>query len=264
MISLTLISTLTALGILGGFFAGLLGFGGGVMMFPLLYYIPPLFGLSRLDAVTVAAVVISQVFFSTIIGGMAHLRHRRVHRRLVLGAGPASAIGSFAGAVISAKVSEDLLLVLFGFITVLVLGMMFLPAPDQAQEDLSREQVTVALLPLMVCSLAAGVLIGLLGAGNFIFVPLLIYVLKIPTRIAIGSSLFIAMMNTSSGFLGKLLTGQIPVLLASSVVIGAAIGAVVGEKLHSKVPIKTLRQIYGAMVALIAARVWMTLLGFDT
>lgn len=264
MISLTLISTLTALGILGGFFAGLLGFGGGVMMFPLLYYIPPLFGLSRLDAKTVAAVVVSQVFFSTIIGGMAHLRHRRVHRRLVLGAGPASAIGSFTGAVLSDRVSEELLLALFGIITVLVLGMMFLPSPNQAQEDLSQDQITVALLPLIFCALAAGSVIGLLGAGNFVFVPLLIYVLKVPTRIAIGSSLFIAMMNTSSGFLGKLLTGQIPLLLASSVVIGAAIGAVVGEKLHSKISTQTLRQIYGVMVAVIAARVWMTLLGFDT
>jgi uncharacterized protein len=262
MISLTLISTLTALGILGGLFAGLLGFGGGVMMFPLLYYIPPLFGLSRLDAKTVAAVVISQVFFSTIIGGMAHLRHRRVHRRLVLGAGPASAVGSFAGAVLSGTVSEELLLALFGIITVLVLGMMFLPSPDHAQENLSRGQVRVALLPLILCSLAAGSVIGLLGAGNFVFVPLLIYVLKVPTRIAIGSSLFIAMMNTSSGFLGKLLTGQIPPLLASSVIIGAAIGAVIGEKLHSKISAQTLRQIYALMVAIIAARVWMTLLGF--
>ena len=264
MISLTLISTLTALGILGGFFAGLLGFGGGVIMFPLLYYIPPLLGLSRLDAKTVAAVVISQVFFSTIIGGMAHLRHRRVHRRLVLGAGPPSAIGSFVGAVLTAKVAEDLLLGLFGVITVLVLGMMFLPEPNQVQENLPREHVKVALLPLTLCSLAAGVLIGLLGAGNFVFVPLLIYVLKVPTRIAIGSSLFIAMMNTSSGFLGKLLTGQIPLLLASTVVIGGAIGAVIGEKLHSKISTQALRQIYGVMVALIAARVWMSLLGFDT
>jgi uncharacterized protein len=264
MISLTLISSLAALGVLGGFFAGLLGFGGGVMMFPLLYYIPPLLGLSRLDAKTVAAVVISQVFFSTIIGGMAHLRHRRVHWRLVLGAGPTSAIGSFAGAVLSGKVSEDLLLALFGIITVLVLGMMFLPAPDHAQEDLSQERVKVALLPLMACSLAAGSVIGLLGAGNFVFVPLLIYVLKVPTRIAIGSSLFIAMMNTSSGFLGKLLTGQIPLLLASSVVIGAASGALVGEKLHGNISAKTLRQIYGVMVAVIAVRVWMTLFGFAT
>jgi uncharacterized membrane protein YfcA len=264
MISLALLSTLAALGVVGGFFAGLLGFGGGVMMFPLLYYIPPLLGLSRLDANTVAAVVISQVFFSTIIGGVAHLRQRRVHRPIVLGAGPASAIGSFAGAVLSAKVSEDLLLALFGIITVLVLGMMFLSVPSQAQEDLPREHLMVALLPLTLYSLAVGVLIGFLGAGNFVFVPLLIYVLKVPTRIAIGSSLFIAMMNTSSGFLGKLLTGQIPLLLASSVIVGAAIGALIGEKLHSKISTRTLRQIYAVLVALIAARVWMTLLGFDT
>lgn len=263
MISLSLISTLV-LGVLGGIFAGLLGFGGGVMMFPLLYYVPPLLGLSRLDAKTVAAVVISQVFFSTIIGGMAHLRHRRVHRRIVLGAGSASALGSFTGAVLSGRVSEDLLLALFGIITVLVLGMMFLPPPSHAQEELSQEQVVVALLPLIVCSLAAGSVIGLLGAGNFVFVPFLIYVLKVPTRIAIGSSLFIAMMNTSSGFLGKLLTGQIPLLLASSVIIGAAIGALLGEKLHGNISAKTLRQIYGIMVAVIAARVWMSLLGFAT
>jgi uncharacterized protein len=262
MISLTLISTLTALGVVGGFFAGLLGFGGGVMMFPLLYYIPPLLGLSRLDAKTVAAVVISQVFFSTIIGGMAHLRHRRVHRRLVLGAGPASAMGSFSGAVLSGRASEDFLMALFGIITVLVLGMMFLPPPDHVQENLSQDQIVVALPPLILCSFAAGSIIGLLGAGNFVFVPLLIYVLKVPTRIAIGSSLFIAMMNTSSGFVGKLVTNQIPLLLAASVVIGAAIGALIGEKLHGNVSAKTLRQIYGVMVAIIAARVWMTLLGF--
>ena len=76
--------------------------------------------------------------------------------------------------------------------------------------------------------------------------------------------MFIAMMNTSSGFLGKLLTGQIPLLLASTVIVGAAIGAVIGEKLHSRISSRTLRQIYGIVVALIAARVWITLLGFDT
>jgi uncharacterized membrane protein YfcA len=57
-------------------------------------------------------------------------------------------------------------------------------------------------------------------------------------------------------------TNQIPLLLAASVVIGAAIGALIGEKLHGNVSAKTLRQIYGVMVAIIAARVWMTLLGF--
>ncbi|MEX0806621.1 MAG: sulfite exporter TauE/SafE family protein [Candidatus Binatia bacterium] len=263
MTGITLITTLAALGVIGGFFSGLLGFGGGVLMFPLLYYVPPLFSLPKLDAKIVAAIVISQVFFSTIIGGMAHLRRRRVHGRITLVAGITSATGSLAGGIVSGWTSEHVLLVLFGIISAIVLLMMFLPAPNKEQEEVSVEKVTVPLLPLSVCSLATGIVIGFLGAGNFVFVPLLIYVLKVPTRIAIGSSLFIAMMNTFSGFLGKLITGQIPLMLATSVVVGAAAGALVGEKIHRQVSAQTLRQIYAVMVWLIAIRVWITIVGFN-
>ena len=69
-----------------------------------------------------------------------------------------------------------------------------------------------------------GIVVGFLGAGNFVFVPLLIYILRVPTRIAIGSNLVIAVLSTSSGFLGKLLTGQIPFLMTLAVVIGAGLG----------------------------------------
>src|SRR5207247_10261129 len=91
--SAVLIVTLASVGAIGGFFAGLLGFGGGVVMFPLLYYVPPLLGLERLDAKTVAAVVITQVFFSTLIAGMGHLRRGRVHRRIALPPGITSRVG---------------------------------------------------------------------------------------------------------------------------------------------------------------------------
>ena len=80
--SVTLIATLVGLGFVGGFFAGLLGFGGGVLMFPLLFYVPPLLGLVPMDVKTVAAIVASQVFFSTLTGGTAHLRSGQVQGRL--------------------------------------------------------------------------------------------------------------------------------------------------------------------------------------
>jgi uncharacterized protein len=260
--SAVLIGGLTFLGAVGGFFAGLLGFGGGVVMFPLLYYVPPLLGLERLDAKTVAAVVMTQVFFSTLVGGLAHLRSGRVHARIVFAAGVTSAIGSFVGGVTSKWTSERFLLLLFGIATLLVLAMMLLPAPNRELEKVSLEKVAVATVPLSLCSFATGILIGFLGAGNFIFVPLLIYILKVPTRIAIGSSLFIAMMNTASGFLGKLTTGQIPWLVAIIVVIGASIGALVGERVHRRFPATMLRYVYGIMVGLIALRIWLTLLDF--
>lgn len=75
--SLTLVAILVVLGGIGGFAAGFLGVGGGVLLFPLPLYIPLLLGLENLDAKTVAALVISQVFFATLIGGSAHWRHGR-------------------------------------------------------------------------------------------------------------------------------------------------------------------------------------------
>ena len=258
--SAALIFSLTLTGAAGGLFSGVLGFGGGVVMFPLLYYVPPLLGWEALHAKTVAAVVITQVFFSTLIGGFAHLRSGRVHRRIALSAGMSSAAGAFVGGAASQWTSERFLLLLFGVSTLLVLAMMFLPAPSKELEKLPPERVVVAPFLLSLCSLVTGLLIGFLGAGNFVFVPLLIYVFRVPTRIAIGSSLFIATINTGSGFLGKLATGQIPWLIATVVVIGAGIGTLVGEKIHRRLPTPLLRYLYAAMVALIAARIWFSIL----
>jgi len=251
-----LIVTLAGLGATGGFFAGLLGFGGGVVMFPLLYYVPPLLGLPRLEAKTVAAIVISQVFFSALIGGLAHLRSGRVKGRIAMVAGIASSVGSFAGGVASRWASERFLLLLFGIATLPAGLVMLLPAP-RPQED--NGSVSVAPILLGSYSFVTGIVIGFLGAGNFAFVSLLIYVSKVPTRFAIGSSLFIALMNTSTGFFGKLLTGQIPLLVSSVVIAGAAVGALIGERLHRRLSPKVLRSIYALLVALIAVRVWLTI-----
>jgi uncharacterized protein len=253
-----LIAAIGALGAVGGFLSGLLGFGGGVLMFPLLYYVPPLLGLGRYDAQTVAAIVITQVFFSALVGGLAHLRGGQVRGPLVLNAGIASALGSFAGGLASSWVSERFLLVLFGLVTLSVLLMMFLSGRTDDQDKRDKTTLTVRSIPLICCSMATGMIIGFLGAGNFVFVPLLIYIFKVPTRIAIGSSLFIALMNSASGFVGKFVTGQIPPI-ALAVVLGAAFGALAGEKAHHRFSTYALRLVYGGMVLLITIRVWLTI-----
>lgn len=258
--SIGLLATLASLGSLGGFAAGLLGVGGGVVMFPLLFYVPPALGLETLDAKSVAAVVVSQVFLSSLIGGAAHWRHGRVHRPLTLAGGPASAVGAFFGGVVSKWASEWLLLLIFGAVTLGVAAMMFLPAPSVERELLPAGKVNVPTLPLAAVACVTGVVVGLLGAGNFVFVPLLIYVFKVPTRIAIGSNLFIAMLSTLAGFLGKLVTGQIPLVLTVAVVSGACLGVLIGERSHGFFPPRALRCLYAAMVGIITVRVWISLL----
>ena len=254
----TTLFTIALLGCAGGFFSGLLGFGGGVVMFPLLYYAPPLIGLAPIDAKTVAAIVITQVFFSTMVGGAAHFRSGRVQWRLAFAAGISSAVGAFLGGAASARVTERFLLVLFTVVTLLTGAMMVLPPPTEAQENLSVDQVVFPLNALVFLSLLTGVVVGFLGAGNFVFVPLLIYLVKIPTRIAIASSLFIAMMNTLFGFIGKLAAGQVLLGPAVAVVAGAALGASLGERVHGHVSPRALRRIYAAMVFVIAVRLLIT------
>jgi uncharacterized protein len=251
---------LSSLGALSGLSAAFIGLGGGILLFPLLLYLPPYLGLAPVDAKTAAALVVSEVFFAGVIGGLAHRRKGRIHNRLTIIGAVSSAVGAFLGALTSKWVSEEFLLVLFGVTTVVAGVIMFLPGPSSELDEAHLDSIVVPSLPLAVISLSIGAVVGLMGSGNFLFIPLLIYVLRIPTRIAIGSSLVIYVFNSLAGFVGKLVSGQIPLLPALAVIIGASLGALAGEKFHSKVSPRVLRYVYCAVVAIVALRVWITLL----
>jgi uncharacterized membrane protein YfcA len=253
--------TLFSLAGAAGFGAGFVGLGGGLLLFPLLLYVPPYLDFEPIDPKTVAALVLSQVFFGGLVGGIAHWREGRVHGKLILVGAIASSAGAFLGGVASKWVSEWFLVLLFGVVTIVAGAVMFLPAPSPEREAASIRSIAIPTFSLAAIALAIGVVVGLLGAGNFLFVPLLIYVLRLPTRISIGSSLIIFVANGFSGFLGKLVTAQIPVLMSVAVIAGASIGAFVGEKCHGRVSAQVLRYTYAGIIAIVALRVWSTILG---
>ena len=256
-----LLLTLLTLAGVAGFGAGFIGLGGGLLLFPLLLYLPPFFGLDPINAKTVAALVISQVLFGGLVGGLAHWRHGRVHGKIFLVGGIASSGGAFLGGIASKWVSEWFLLLLFGVVTVIAGAVMFLPAPSAERETRQVASVSIPTVHLSAIAVLVGVVVGLLGAGNFLFVPLLIYVLKIPTRMTIGSCLVIYVLNGLSGFLGKLITGQVPLVMSVAVILGAGVGAIAGEKCHSRVSPQFLRYAYAGVIAIVALRIWSTLLG---
>lgn len=253
--------TLFALAGVAGFGSGFIGVGGGLLLFPLLLYVPPYLGLEAIDAKTVAALVLSQVFFGGLVGGVAHWRHGRVHGKLILVGGIASSAGAFFGGIASNWVSEWFLLLLFGIVTIIAGAVMFRPAPSADREAANIDSVIIPSVALGAIALAVGVVVGLLGAGNFLFVPLLIYLLKMPTRMSIGSSLVIYVVNGLFGFLGKLVTGQIPFFMTVAIIAGASLGAFAGEKCHSRVSPTVLRYAYAAIIAIVALRIWTTILG---
>jgi uncharacterized membrane protein YfcA len=158
-------------------------------------------------------------------------------------------------------VSEWFLLLLFGVITLIAGAIMFMPGPTAETEGASLEDISIPTVSLGAISLFVGLVVGLLGAGNFLFVPLLIYLLRIPTRITIGSALAIHVLNGFAGFAGKFITGQVPLLMTIAVLLGAGVGAFAGEKCHSRVSPAVLRYAYAGVIAVVALRIWSTILG---
>ena len=265
---LTLVAILVGLGAAGGFSAGLLGVGGGVLMFPLLYYVPPLLGLvphgcqdGRRHCCE------SGVFF------YAYRRHRASPQRpsagavIALTAGTVSAATAFAGSVASQWASERFLLVLFGVVTVIAVLIM-LAARASASETNSGGRAISACRPLPLARLFARNRHGhrLSRRRQFhlcarVDLSSIGYRHESPSAAACS----VAIMSTASGFLGKLVTGQIPLVVAGARRRRRHDGRVGGRTRSSDVfRARCCGGVYAVLVALIAVRIWLTILGLDS
>ncbi len=253
--TLAFAATLLALGLLGAFVAGLLGVGGAIVMIPLLLYVPPLLDVGRLDMKSVAGVTMTQVLVAAASGMLAHRRHGAVNARLAWVGGVAMAGGSLVGALGSKFVSDEVLLLVFALMVTAAALLIFMPAAWGADEDAT--QVRFSSVRAAIVAGGVGVAAGLVGAGGaFLLVPLLLVVVGVPIRVTIGSSLAITALAASAGFVGKLVTGQIPFGPALAVVLGAVPGAQLGAAVSRRMPPFVLRAALFVFVVLTAIRVW--------
>lgn len=256
--------TLGMLGFMGAVIAGLLGVGGAIIMIPLLLYVPPLLGVAVLDMKVVAAISMVQVFFAALSGVIAHGRRGAVNRSLAILAGGAAATGALLGGIASHWFSALSLHVVFALMATLgTVLLLAAPSEPESNEAAIREPVVFNRPLAAAVGLGVGVMGGLVGAGGaFILVPLLIKVVGIPTRLTIGSSLAITLWTGSMGFLGKLVTGQIPFALALPLVVGVIPGAQAGEWLARRLRIRTLRGLLMVLTGCVAVRIWWDVIVF--
>lgn len=232
---------LFVLGLAGGFFSGLLGLGGSVLMVPLLLFVPPVFGFPALDMKQVGAITIVQVFFASLAGMAVHWRNRFVHKELVLTMGGTSALAALAGGLLSDVVNARSLLLLFTIVATAAAVLMFL-APREEDPDVTSDSVRFRKPLAVAIALAVGLVGGLVGApGAFIYVPLMMYVLRIPTRVTVASTLAIVLLTAASGLAGKVVTGQVDWGLALALVAGAVPGARAGAYVSRRVRAGVLR-----------------------
>lgn len=251
--------TLLGLGLLGGFFSGLLGIGGGIIMVPLLLYVPPLLGLSPIDIKTAAGITMVQSLAGSLSGLVVQHRNKYIYRGLALSMGIPAVGASLLGSVLSKQLSGAVVYAVFAGLALLAAVMMFLPQKT-TQEEMPPEDIKFNRFLAGFTAFFIGLAGGIIGQGGaFIMIPVMLYVLKIPTRLALGSSVAIAFMSASAGFLGKWGTGQVPLAMALTVAAGAVGGAQLGGLAGKKMQTKSLRVILGILITGTALRMWYEL-----
>lgn len=246
---------LLVLGFTGGFFSGWLGIGGGIIMAPLLLYIPAWLGAGAIDMKTVAGLTMVQSLFATGSAVLVHHKFRFVCRPLVAWMGASIAATSLAGALLSRYVSADALLAVFAALAAIAAASMFVPLKESpgvlaaAEVDFNRALAAGFALTL-------GFVGGLVGqSGAFIIIPFLLYVLRVPTRVALGSSLGIVLIAAITGSAGKIIAGQVDYLMALFCVAGALAGAQAGGYLSKRTNTRVLRLALALIIFASALRI---------
>lgn len=254
------------IGLVGSFFSGLLGIGGAIINFPLLLYVPGWLGLEGFTAKEVASISMLQVFFASLSGMLSNRMSSKggpslVHKGLVLQMGVSTLVGSLIGSVSSLYLKSEAINIVYGFLAVIAVIMMIVPARATA-ENKPVSEVTYNVFLAVISAFLVGCVSGIVGAGGaFILIPIMLTVLKIPTRITISSSLAIVFLSAVGGAIGKIAAGGIPFWPAVFAIIGSLLGAPLGTYLSRKLNVRLLRYALVVLIALTAVKIWLDILG---
>ncbi len=266
-----------ALGGLVGLLSGMFGVGGGFLTTPLLmfYGIPP--------TVAVASAT-TQISGASVSGAMVHMRRGGVDLRIGAVMVVGGVFGSLAGAVIfTALQTSGQIDVVIGSMYVLLLGgigglmlrdaliALGYMAPAKTAER-PRHNRWVASLPLrwrfyasglyisplapLALGFVAGILTMLLGVGGgFVLIPAMIYILGMPARVVIGTSLAIILVIAAATTMVHSLTTQaVDIVLAALLLVGGVVGAQYGAALATRLKPDLLRLALAIMILLVALR----------
>jgi uncharacterized membrane protein YfcA len=239
-----------------GFLSGMLGIGGGIIMFPLLLYVPPVLGFSGIDIKSITGLTMVQGFFSALAAMFYYHKNALVNKSLVITLGLSLFLSSLIGALVSKNVPDGPLLMVFGALAFIAAVMMLIPR-SYAMDDLTEEKVVFHKSAAIAIGVVIGFSIGLVGQGGaFILIPMMLYVLKIPLRVALGSTLAIGLFSSSAGLAGKVATGQVPYLMTLPLIIGAVPAARFGSIVGKKTNTRFLKWLLAAIIFATAVKVW--------
>jgi uncharacterized membrane protein YfcA len=273
------------LGAAVGFLSGMFGVGGGFLLTPLLMFsgIPP--------AIAVATGA-NQIVASSVSGALAQWRRGNIDLRM----GFVLIVGGVAGALagvllvrVLTKLGQADLFISLVYVTFLgIIGSLMLAESIRAirraragkpasprkpgqhnwihglplKMRFPRSRLYISAIPPLVIGAIVGLLSSVLGVGGgFIVVPAMIYLLRMPTNVVIGTSLFQVIFVTALvTLLYATMNHTLDVVLAFILVVGGVIGGQFGANAGRRLKGEQLRLLLAVMVLAVATRLLFDLI----
>jgi uncharacterized protein len=228
-----------------GISLGLIGGGGSILTVPVLVY---LFGLQPVVATSYSLFVVGS---TSLIGGINNFKKGFVNIRAALLFGSASIATVFITRKFLVPLIPKSLFTIWGFnitesvfLMVLFALLMLLASVsmirNKAVANESKEcKECYRLTRLLSYGVIIGIVTGLLGAGGgFLLIPALVFLMKLPMKTAIGTSLMIIALNSLVGFSGDF--GRLPIdwifllKITAIAIAGILVGGTLGRKIHGE------------------------------
>jgi uncharacterized protein len=262
-----------------GFLSGMFGIGGGFLMTPLLI-------LSGIPSAVAVGTEAAQIVAASVSGAIAQWRRNNVDVKM----GTVLLTGGILGAVFGVNVVRKLrelglfdLFVSLSYVTFLgiVGGLMFTESinairrrwagkpvarrkPGQhhwihglpLKMRFRRSKLYISAIPPFILGGLVGLLASIIGVGGgFIMVPAMIYLLRVPTNVVVGTSLFqIVFVTAAAAILHAALNKTVDIVLALILMAGSVMGAQFGVAAGEKLKGEQLRFLLAALVLLVCLR----------
>jgi uncharacterized membrane protein YfcA len=268
---------IVTLGLAVGFLSGMFGVGGGFLMTPLLVF-------TGIPSTVAVATTLSHITASSMSGALAQWRKRAVDFAMagvMLAGGIAGTVcGVWLVALMRRQGQMDLIVALTYVIMLGTIGTLMLRESLAALKayrsgiTVSRRMVNrgwiqalpfkmrfrksrlyISVIPPVVIGFAVGALSAIMGiGGGFIIVPAMIYVLRMPTNVVMGTSLVqIIAVTAITTVLQATSNYAVDIILASLLVLGGVVGAQLGVRAGAKLRGEQLRLLLALVVLAVGA-----------
>jgi uncharacterized membrane protein YfcA len=263
-----------------GFLSGMFGVGGGFLLTPLLIFM----GIPTAVAVGTGSM---QIVASSVSGAIAQYRRKNVDVKmgivLVAGGVVGSAIGVGLMRILR-EIGQFDLFVSLSYVTFLgaVGGLMLIESVGSIRQARSgkptaarktgqhswvhglpfkmrfhRSKLYISAVPPALIGAFVGIMAALMGVGGgFVMVPAMIYLLRVPTSVVIGTSLFqIVFVMAATTLLQAIQNKAVDIILAILLIIGGVIGAQFGVAAGARLKGEQLRFLLAGLVLLVCLRI---------